>query len=526
MAFTATRTRSMPSKWLTLLAVCLGLMMLMIDTFVVNIAFPAISRGLHAGLGEAEWTVSGYVLVMGVLPIAMGRLGDLYGRRRLYLLGLALFVGSSIACGLSQSIGALIVFRVAQGAGAAIMTPLTLSIVTHAFPAAQRGLAIGIWGGVSGLGLIAGPILGGLLVRGDNWRWIFFINVPVGLLAFVLALPFVPESRDETAPRGIDWGGLTLLSAALFLLVYGLTRANELGWGSPVLLGSLLGGAALLPVFVALERRVQRPLIELSLFRSRTFVIACLAAFLFNAGVFGSQPYSSLLLQNTWGFSPLEAGFAFVPATALVALMTPVSGMLGQRLGGRLRLVMIAGSLLVAVSALYLLRLDVRSGYADTFLPAFVIRGAGIGLFIAVTSLAVMSAVPVAKAGLASGTLTMARQIGTSLGVALLGGVYLNHVDGALSGASSGAPQQAAVRRAAEHFLPAGTGAAQAAARQAIVDGFVRVSLFVALLSVAAALAAVFIRHRAASDPAPESAPAAWMPSAVAADPLPAAVLD
>ncbi len=513
MAFTARRTFSSRSKWLTLLAVCLGLMMLMIDTFVVNIAFPAIGRGLRASLSEAEWTVSGYVLVMGVLPIAMGRLGDLYGRRRLYLLGLVLFIGSSIACGLSQSIGELILFRVTQGAGAAIMTPLTLSIVTHAFPAAQRGLAIGIWGGVSGLGLIAGPILGGLLVRGDNWRWIFFINVPVGLLALALALLFVPESRDEGAERGVDWAGLALLSSALFLIVYGLTRANDLGWGSPVILGSLVGGAVLLPAFVTLEWRIRRPLIDLTLFRSGTFVMACLAAFLFNAAVFGSQPYSSLLLQNTWGFSPLEAGFAFVPATALVALITPFSGILGQRLGGRLRLVMMTGSLLVVVSALYMLRLDLHSGYADTFLPAFVIRGAGIGLFIAATSLAVMSAVPVAKSGLASGTLTMARQIGTSLGVALLGGVYLHHVDGALGGTSPGATRQQAA-------------ALRGAAQQAIIDGFVGISLVMALLGMAAALAALFIRHRPATDVAIQPSVATAAPGAVAAQPLPAAVLD
>ncbi len=511
MAFTAPHRGS---KWLVLLAVCLGLMMLMIDTFVVNIAFPAIGRGLHASLSEAEWTVSGYVLVMGVLPIAMGRLGDLFGRRRLYLFGLALFVGSSIACGLSQSIGALILFRVTQGAGAAVMTPLTLSLVTHAFPAHERGLAIGIWGGVSGLGLIAGPILGGLLVRGDNWRWIFFINVPVGLLALAMALLFVPESRDEGATRGIDWGGLALLSAALLLISYGLTEANDLGWRSPLILGSLAGGALLLPAFVALERRLAAPLIDLSLFRSGTFVMACLAAFLFNAAVFGGQPYTSLFMQNGWGFTPLQAGFAFLPSTAIVALLTPFSGMLGQRLGGRLRLVTIAGSLLVLLSALLLLPLDVHSSFADSFLPAFVIRGAGVGLFIAATSLAVMSAVPVAKSGLASGTLTMARQIGTSLGVALLGGVYLHHVDGATP--------PGAVRGAAEHFLAAGTGATQQAAQQAIVDGFVHICIAVALLSAAAALAALFIHHRPAAAPA-RSGEAQAMP---ALQPLAAAAVD
>ena len=495
-----------PRKWLTLIAVCLGLGMLMIDMFVVNIAFPAIGRSLNASLSAAEWTVSGYVLVIGVLPIAMGRLGDLFGRRRLYLIGLLLFVGASAACGFATGIEALIGFRVLQGLGAAIMMPLTLSIVTQAFPAAQRGLAIGIWGGVSGLGLIAGPILGGLLVRGDSWRWIFFINLPVGVIALAMGLLFVSESRDEGAPRSIDWAGLALLSLALLLIMLGFTRASAEGWGAPRILACLAGGLALLPAFVAVERRRRFPLVDLSLFRSRVFVMACLSAFLFNVAIFGQQPFVSLFMQNYWGFTPLKAGLAFLPSTVLVALMMPFSGVMGQRLGSRLRLLTVAGALLVLASSLWLLRLDVRSGYADGFLPSFLVRGAGIGLFMSATSLAVMSAVPLARAGVASGTLTMARQIGTSLGVALLGSVFLNHVDGVLPGRLDGVPAPAAARlvTAAERFVPAGSGAAHAAAQQAIVAGFVRISLVASLICAVAAIAAFYIRQR----PAPAAATA------------------
>jgi len=234
------------SKWLTLIAACLGLGMLMIDTFVVNVAFPAIARSFKAELSTAEWTVSGYVLVLAVLPIAMGRLGDLFGRRAVYIAGLLLFIVSSAASGAAQGIGQLIVFRVLQSVGAATMMPGTLSLITRAFPARQRGLAIGIWGGVSGLGLIAGPILGGLLVHGDSWRWIFFINLPIGAIALAMAVLFVVESRDEYAPRSIDWPGLGSLSGALFLIMYGFTRANGEGWTSPLILSCFAAGLVLL----------------------------------------------------------------------------------------------------------------------------------------------------------------------------------------------------------------------------------------------------------------------------------------
>jgi MFS transporter, DHA2 family, methylenomycin A resistance protein len=495
--------RGAPNKWHTLIATCLGLGMLMIDTFVVNVAFPAIGRDLNASLSTAEWTVSAYVLVVGVFPIAMGRLGDIFGRRKLYIAGLAVFVAASVLCGLAQSIEQLVAFRVLQGFGAATMFPGTLSILTNVFPPQQRGLAIGIWGGVSGLGLIAGPILGGLLVRGDDWRWIFYVNLPVGIVALVLAALYVPESRDEGAPRSIDWLGLALLSGGLFALMFGITRGNEAGWGSPLILGCWLLSAGLLLAFVLVERRVRFPLVDLTLFRSLTFVMACVSAFLFSAAVFGSQPYMSLFMQNYWGFSPLEGGLAFLPATALVALLMPVSGIMGQRLGTRLRLIVIGGSLSVLVSALYLLRLDTQSGYADGLLPAFLVRGLGIGLVMSSTSLAVMSAVPVAKAGLASGTQTMARNIGTAMGVALFGAVFLNYVDAELPQRLATVPpeQAAQVTAAAEHFVPAGDGAARLAAEEVIVEGFIMIALVTVLIAGLATAAAFFIRHRLMAAP-------------------------
>ena len=514
------RAPAAPGKWWTLIATCLGLGMLMIDTFIVNVAFPAIGRDLDASLSTAEWTVTGYVLMTGVFPIAMGRMGDLFGRRRLYLVGLLIFIVSSGLCGLAQNIEQLVVLRVFQGLGAATMMPLTLSIITNAFPAEQRGLAIGIWGGVSGLGLIAGPVVGGLLVTGDEWRWVFLVNIPVGIVALVMALAWVPESRDTNASRYLDWRGLLTLSAGLFLILFGLTQANEEGWTSPLILACFVAGFALLPMFVWVERRVRAPLVDLTLFKSWPFVMACLSAALFSAAVFGSQPFTSLYMQNYLGFSPLRGGLAFLPATILVALLMPVSGILGQKLGHRIRLIIIAGSVSVGLSFLYLLGLDVDSRYTDGFLPAFLLRGLGIGLVMSATSFAIVSAMPVQKSGLASGTLTMSRNIGTAVGVALFGSVFLHSVDGNLANEldAAGVPAAEASRyeAAAHHFVPA-AGEGQEASRKAIVDGFVVVSATGLGICILAAGAAAAIRYRPVRA-APVSSPAVAAPPAPAGD--------
>lgn len=497
------------NKWLVLVAACLGLGMLMIDTFVVNVAFPAIGRDLNASLASAEWTVSGYVLATAVLPIAAGRMGDLFGRRRVYLAGLVIFVTASMACGLAQSIEQLIVFRIVQGVGAATMMPATLSIITQAFPPEQRGLAIGLWGGVSGLGLIAGPILGGLLVNGDEWRLIFWVNVPIGLVAMLLAMLFIPESRDESAPRSIDVPGVLTLSGGLLGIMLALTRGNDEGWTSPLVLGSLAGALVLIVAFIAIERRMRFPLVELSLFRSPTFVFACLTAGLFSSAVFGSQPFTSLYWQNFMGYSPLKGGFAFLPATALVAMLMPVGGIIAQRLGSRLRLVMIGGSISVACSFIYLLQLEVSSGYVDGFLPALLLRGLGIGLVVSASSYAVVSSLPVSKSGLASGTLAMSRNVGTSLGVAIFGAIYVHSVGGHVSDnlpLTVPPAEEARVEEAASHFVPAGEGEVRAASEQAIVDGYVEVMAWGVVVAGLATTSAFFIRRRG---PETEEAPAA-----------------
>lgn len=477
-----------PSKWLTLLAACFGLLMLYIDLFIVNVALPAIGRDFHAPLSTVSWTISGYVLMIGVLPMGIGRLGDLWGQRRVYLAGLALFSVASLICSLAPTITALIIFRVIQGIGAAVMTPGTLAIIVRAFPQEQRGLAIGIYGGISGLGLIAGPVLGGLLVQGESWRWIFFVNVPLGVLALIMAVLFVPESRETTGAVAVDWSGLLFLSTGLLCLLFGFTRAGDVGWTNGLVIASSLLGLVILVLFVITERRVRWPLIDLALFRNLPFVMGCLSFFFFSAALFGSQPYWSLFMQNTLGFTPLQGGLAFLPATGLIALLTPLSGLLAQWAGRRLYIFLLIALLGIGLSFLYIVvALTPQSSYVSGLLPTFLVRGFAIPVVSSCATLAVVSAVSTKQSGLASGTLGMARNIGTAFGVAVLSQIYLFHINTAL-------PQSlTASRAAADQFLVSG-GVNRLVVEGVILQGFKLTALACVVLCAVAAVAAFLIR--------------------------------
>jgi len=480
-----------PSKWLTLIAACFGLLMLYIDLFIVNVALPTIGHDFRAPLGTASWTISGYVLMIGVLPMGIGRLGDLWGQRAVYLAGLALFSIASLLCGLAPSITALIVFRVIQGIGAAIMTPGTLAIIIRTFPPRQHGLAIGIYGGISGLGLVAGPVLGGLLVQGEGWRWIFFVNVPLGVVALAMAVLFVPESREATGPLPVDWAGLLLLSSGLLCLLFGFTRAGDEGWTNMVVMGSCLFGIVLLALFVMIERRVRWPLVDLILFRNRPFVMGCLSFFFFSAALFGSQPYWSLFMQNTWGLTPLQGGLAFLPATGLIALFTPLSGLIAQWAGPRLYVFLALALLAIGLSFLYVaVTLTPQSTYVGGLLPTFLLRGLAIPVVSSCTTFAVMSAVAAKQSGLASGTLGMARNIGTAFGVAVLSQVYLFHINTTLPSSL------ATSRAAADQFIVAEVGASRLIIEGVILQGFKLTALTCLVLCGSAAVLAFFIRTR------------------------------
>ena len=478
-----------PSKWFTLLAACFGLLMLYIDLFIVNVALPTIGHDFHAPLSTVSWTISGYVLMIGVLPMGIGRLGDIWGQRSLYLAGLALFSIASLMCGLAPSITALIVFRMLQGIGAAIMTPGTLAIIIRAFPPRQHGLAIGLYGGISGLGLIAGPVLGGLLVQGESWRWIFFVNVPLGGVALLMAVLFVPESREATDSVPVDWLGLLLLITGLLCLLFGFTRASDEGWTNIVVIGSCLLGVVILALFVITEQRVRWPLIELALFRNLPFVMGCLSFFLFSAALFGSQPYWSLFMQNTWGFSPLQGGLAFLPATGLVALFTPLTGLIAQWAGSRRYAFLVLALLAIGLSYLYVVvTLTPQSNYVSGLLPTFLVRGLAIPIVSSCATLAVVSAVSTRQAGLASGTLGMARNIGTAFGVAVLSQVYLFQVNTTLP--SSLTTSQAA----ADQFIASGEGASRLVVEGVILQGFKLTALTCLVFCAGAAIFAFFMR--------------------------------
>ena len=481
-----------PSKWLTLFAACFGLLMLYIDLFIVNVALPTIGQDFHTPLSTVSWTISGYVLMIGVLPMGIGRLGDLWGQRAVYLAGLAIFTGASLACGLAPTITVLIISRVIQGIGAAIMTPGTLAIIIRAFPPQEHGLAIGIYGGISGLGLIAGPVLGGLLVQGENWRWIFFVNIPLGLLALMLTVLFVPEEREARENIPVDWLGLLLLSSGLLFLLFGLTQAGDEGWTNEMVMGSILLGVVLLVLFVITERRVRWPLIDLALFRNLPFVMGCLSFFFFSAALFGSQPYWSLFLQNTWGFSPLQGGLAFLPATGLIVLLTPLTGILAQRAKARRDDFLILALLLNGLSFLFVMvALSLQSTYVNGLLPAFLMRGLAIPVFSSCATLTVMSAVPKKLSGLASGTIGMARNIGTAFGVAVLSQVYLFHVNTTIPASL------VASRTAADQFLLSGQGANRLVLESSIVEGFKLIALACLLLCCGAAILVFLVRAQA-----------------------------
>jgi EmrB/QacA subfamily drug resistance transporter len=407
-------------KWWTLGAVSVGLFMIMLDNTVVNVALPSMRSSLHMSLSELEWVVAGYALTFAAFMLIGGKLADFIGRRLVLMIGLAVFTGASLACGLASNGGFLIGARIVQGLGGALMNPATLSIIAATFPPRERGRAIGIWAGVSAMALAIGPLVGGLLTEHVNWNWIFFVNVPVGLIG-LLAIPlFIDESRDTTAEQRLDLPGLATSALGLFSLTYAFIEANQYGWGSARIIGAFAVAAASLVAFVLLERHQRAPMLDLSLFRNRTFGGANAAMLFVGLAMFGTFFYVSLYMQNVLKYSPVEAGASFLPMTILIILIAPRAGALTDRVGSRW-LVGI-GMTLLAVMLFYYTTLGANESFW-ALLPGLLIGGAGMGMTMTPVTAAAMSAVSVDKAGVGSAVLNSARQVGGSLGIAVMGAI-------------------------------------------------------------------------------------------------------
>jgi EmrB/QacA subfamily drug resistance transporter len=425
-------------KWWTLAAVSFGLFMIMLDNTVVNVALPVMQASLGLDYAQLEWIVTGYALTFGAFMLTGGKLADLYGRRLIFVVGLAIFTLASLACGLAGGGRMLIIARVVQGLGAALMNPSTLSIITVAFPPSERGRAIGIWVGVSAFSLAIGPVIGGFIAQHLHWSWIFFINGPIGVAAIVVAFLYIDESRDRSHEQRADLPGLITSGVGLFALTYGLIEANALGWGSPRIVGSFVVAAVLLGAFIVLERRQRLPMLDLSLFADATFAGANTVMLLSSLAMFGVFFYVTLYMQQVMGLSPTRAGIVFLPMTALIITLAPRAGHLADRIGSRL--LVGTGQSLVALSLVLYSRLTADSSVAYLLLP-MVVSGAGMALTMTPATAAALSAVSHDKAGVGSAVLNSARQVGGSIGIAVMGAVVAARLSAALN---AGATQRAA----------------------------------------------------------------------------------
>jgi EmrB/QacA subfamily drug resistance transporter len=492
-------------RWWTLGAMCFALFMIMLDNTVVNVALPSIQRDFDSSLSALEWTINAYTLTFAVLLVTGGRLGDIFGRRLVFLIGVVIFAVASATIGFAPSDEALVASRAVQGIGAALMMPATLSIITNAFPAHERGRAIGIWAGVSAIALAIGPLVGGWLTEDVSWRAIFFLNLPVAAGAIAVTLFAAHESRDETVDRRVDYPGIVTLTVSLTALVLALVEGNAWGWGSPEILGLFALSVVSLAGFVMVERRSPSPMVDFAFFRSRQFVGANAVAFMVTFAMFAMFFFMALYMQNILHYSPLEAGVRFLPSTLVVMVAGPVAGRLTDRIGPRW--LMTAGLAIIAAALAWQSRVDVDSGYS-LLLPGFIAMGLGIGLVMSPMSTAAMNAVDRTKAGVASGTLSMFRMVGGTFGIAALGALVAavgrSDIDQSLPNAPAGVRDRLVEGLGSGAGLENAPAQVQAAAGHAFVDALgtgLQVSAAAAL--VGALLAWALIRDDRPSAPQP-----------------------
>ena len=457
-----TRTPQMRPRsatWVLVLAAIASLMAAL-DAMVVSTALTTIRLHLNASVEQVEWTVNAYNLTLAVLLLPAAALGDRFGRRRMFTVGLALFVAASAACALAPDAGSLIAARAVQGAGAALVIPNALALVSAAFPAERRGSALGILQGITGLAVVAGPVIGGAIAQGIEWTWIFWLNVPIGLAAIPLALARIEESfgRDTA----LDAGGFALITGGTLGIVWGLVRGNSAGWGSPEVVGALALGAALVVAFVAWEPRAREPMLPMRFFRSRAFSAGNAAIFLTLASLFGAVFFLAQFLQSGLGYSPLTAGLALLPWTATLFFVAPIAGALVDRFGERPFLVTGLGLQAVGMGWIALIAAP-DMAYAD-MVPALMIAGCGVSMALPAAQNSAVNAVPLDAIGKAAGTNSMLRELGGVLGIAVA--------------------------------VAAFAGAGGYASAQAFTDGFVPAIAVSAGLSLTGALVGVLVPAR------------------------------
>jgi EmrB/QacA subfamily drug resistance transporter len=416
-------------RW-TLVAVCATTFMLLLDIMIVNVALPSIQRQLHAGLTGLQWVVDAYALTLAALILTAGALADRYGRRLVFMVGVGVFSAASLLCGLAWSIGALDIARAVQGVGGAALFATSLALIGYEYQGRERASAIAIWGATIGAAVASGPLAGGILTDAFGWRWVFFVNVPVGAFALFVALTRIQESRDLGAVH-TDVAGLLTFSGGLFLVVFGLLRGNASGWGSALILGSLVGGAVLLGVFVAVELLQERPMLDLGLFRHRAFVGISIATFCLGAGMFALIPYLSIYLQGVLGYSPLGAGLRFLPLTVFVFAIPLLTRNLVQRVPAQVVLGVSLG--LVAGSLLLMHGISVSSTWT-ALLAGLIVSGIGIGLANPTIASTALRVVDPGRTGMASGINNAFRLAGVAVGVAALGAVLEDRASSSLAG--------------------------------------------------------------------------------------------
>ncbi|GAA5200343.1 MFS transporter [Rugosimonospora acidiphila] len=492
-------------KWVPLITVCLGTFMLLIDVTIVNVALPDMARDLSTSFSALQWVVDGYALSLAALLLGAGSIADMVGHRRTYVAGLALFALASLVCGVAPNAGALVGARLVQGVGAAAMFATTFALLNSSYQGRDRGTAYGLWGAVSGIATAIGPVLGGLLTEGISWRWIFFVNLPISVLAIVMCLLALRDVHAPTSGR-LDLGGMVTFTASAAAITYGLIHASENGWSSAGSWGYLVAGAALLALFVLIESRSAHAMLDLGLMRNGSFVGILVCGMLMNFSAFAYFTYTSIWMQSVLGMSPITAGLTGLPLSVATFV---VSAGFGRFLhGARPGPVIGSGLVLIGLGGL----LDALLVHGDArwtaLLPGFLVAGVGLGLVLPVLSSSAMSAVPPQRGGMAAGAMNTARQLGFAFGIALLGSVFAARAQHSLG--AHGVPAPDGVARAlaggqAGDVLRALPAPARAATDQALhlaaVSGLRGAFVVAAVLGVLAGLLALALIRPRRPDP-------------------------